>query len=310
MPNIGKVASGTASTNFTVNAASGSISIGSGGAQFIPYNATRSSFTTITINCSGGKKCHSNNVTVTITAGAAGSDRLGAINGFEADFTGGATAQLNSGATSQSCSSCSSMTMTLKPVATSGNSGSATFHLGLTVPVLTSGTLGTGTASYTISASGSGYTTGTGSAAVQSTVEGKLGMTKTSDLRFGTVVLIAGQSGTMTWDAANQTLSTNPASGLVFQKGTTSIGQFQVTGTPSQTLHFTLTGNAGLPSAIRLTNSRGMTLDVTPSTTAQSSQSIPFSGAFTFYLGGTVNISPTMNTGDYSGTVTVTANYE
>jgi hypothetical protein len=308
-PDIGKVAAGASATSFTVAAASGGVSIGSGGAQFVPYTATRTALTTVTINCSGGSKCRTNNVTVTISAGSA-TGRLGAITAWSADFTGTSTARLSNNATSAS-SATSSMTLTLKPVITSGTSGSATFHIGMTFPVNTSGSLGGATSGYSIQASGTGYTTSpVAAAAVQSVVEGKLTMSKTADLKYGTVVLIAGQSGTITWDAATQLLGTNPAAGLVFQKGSTSIGAFTVSGTPGQTLHFTLGGNAGLPTYITLTNAQGFTLNITPSSTGQSGQSIPGGGTFTFYLGGTISISPTMHTGAYAGTVSVTTNYE
>jgi hypothetical protein len=308
-PDIGKVAAGTAATNFTVAASSGGVTIGAGGAQFVPYTATRSALTTVTINCSGGSKCSTNNITVTISATSA-TGRLGAISAWSADFTGGATARLSNNATSASSAS-SSMTLTLKPVVTSGNSGSANFHIGMTFPVNTSGGLGGATSGYSVVASGTGYTTSpTATAAVQSAVEGKLTMAKTADLNYGTVVLISGQSGTITWDAATHLLGTNPASGLVFQKGTTSIGTFTVSGTPGQTLHFTLGANAGLPTNITLTNAQGFTLNITPSSTGQSAQSIPAGGTFTFYLGGTISISPTMHTGAYSGNVSITASYE
>jgi hypothetical protein len=113
----------------------------------------------------------------------------------------------------------------------------------------------------------------------------------------------------MTWDAANQALSYSPTQ-VVDQIGSTSIARFNVTGTPGQLINFSLSGNSGLPTKIRLTNQRGQTLDLTPSTTAQSSQSIPPSGVFPFYVGGTIAVSPTMNTGAYSGSFTITANYQ
>jgi hypothetical protein len=314
-PNIGKVAAGTSATSFTVNAASGAVSIGTGGAQFVPYNATRTALTTITINCTGGSKCSTNNITVTLSAVSA-TNRMGTVSAWSADFTGAATARLNSGATSQT-SATSTMTMTLKPVVTSGNSGSATFHLGLTVPVNTSGTLGGATSTYSVQASGTGYTAGTGSAAVQSTVEGKLSITSVTNLSFGQVFLVrdgtgAITSGTLTWDAATHAFTASPA-GLVEQRGTGSIGKISVSGTPGQTLHFSLSG-PGMPTQLTLTSPQGRTVALTPSTTGQSSQTIPSGGAtpgvFDFYFGGTINIGATVATGIFGATITVVVNYE
>lgn len=305
-PSLGNIASGTASTTFTVAAGSGAVSIGSGGAQFIPYNAVRSSKTTITVNCSGGGQCHQSNVTITITAGSA-TGRLGPVNSLAVDFGNGATAQYVSGTTS--CASCSSMTFVIKPVATSGNSGSATFNLGLTVPVTTSGTLGNATAAYTVQAASSGLTTGVGGAAVTAIIQGKLGIQNASNLSYGRIVLVANKSGKMTWDASTRALAYAP-SDVVVQKGSPSIAAFDVTGTPQQIVNFSIAGNAGLPGSIRLTNQKGQPLDITLSTTAQSSQTITNDGTFRFYVGGTLNLAPTMNTGAYSGSFQITVNYQ
>jgi len=201
------------------------------------------------------------------------------------------------------------MTFVIKPVATNGNSGSASFRLGLTVPVNTSGNLGNATAAYSVQASATGVTAGSGGASVTATVEGKLGMQKVSDLSYGRIVLMAGQSGKMIWDASNQNLTYVPAS-FVVQKGSTSIAAFNVTGTPGQNVNFSIGGNSGLPNSIRLTNQAGQPLDVTISSTAQSSQTIPANGIFPFYVGGTLNITPGMSTGAYSGSFQITVSYQ
>lgn len=298
-PNIGKVASGTSTTNFTVASGSGAVSIGSGGAQFVPYGATRTALTTITINCSGGAKCNKNTINISITGGSA-TNRVGAITALSADFSGSSTARLTSGATSASSSS-GSLSFTIKPVAATGqNSGSASFTLGMTFPVLPTGTVGVGTAAYSITASGTSYTTGTGGASARATVEDPLSMSKNSDLSFGRLVLLTGQSGAATWAAADQSWTVTGATAM----GSRAIGKFTVTGTASQAINFSV------PSSITMTNGHGDTLPITVSTTAQGTQLIGTNGQFIFYVGGQISYSSSTPTGAYTATFTVSANYQ
>lgn len=301
LPQIGKVASGSVASSLDVDPSNGAITIspvGPTSAQFIPYNATRTSLISVSLTCSQSKCGQTGQTsTLTIAGTTTTTGRFGQINGIKIVAPAGL---INGGGTTASTSG-STLTVTIAPF-----TGTKTITVGLSVPVATTGTLGTASSTWTVTLGNS--TTGTSQA--QGSVEGKLGITKTADLRYGTIILIAGQSGTMTWDAANQTLSTSPAAGLVVQRGSTSIATFNVTGTPGQTIGFQLSGNPGLQSAITLTNGQGNTINITPSTTGQSSQTIPMSGTFTFYLGGTISITPTMHTGAYSGTVTLTASYQ
>jgi hypothetical protein len=285
-PNIGKVSSGAATTNFSVDAATGSVSVGAGGGQFIPYNATRTALTTITISCSGS--C-SGTVVVTVSAGAA-TGRASTITGFSADFSGSSTARLSNGQTS--ASGGSTLSMTLAGI----GSGSKTFTLGMTIPILTAGTAGNATAAYSVTAGGSGV----GSAAAQAKVEGALSLSKQSDLSFGRVVLLTGQSGTATWAAATQAWTLTGAIAMT----THTIGQFTVTGTPSQAINFTI------PSTITLSNGHGSTLPVTVSTTGQGTQLIAAGGTFVFYVGGQISFTSSTPTGAYTANFTVGVNYQ
>ncbi|MDB5418284.1 MAG: hypothetical protein JWP50_1703 [Phenylobacterium sp.] len=287
-PNIGKVSSGSATTNFVVDAATGSVAAGAGGGQFIPYNATRTALTTITIGCSGGTAC-ANTVVVTISAGSA-TGRAGAITGFTADFSGTSTARLSSGAAS--ASGGSTLSMTLSGI---GNSASKTFTLGMTIPILTTGAAGNATAAYTVTAGSAA-----GSAAAQAKVEGALSLSKQSDLSFGRVVLLTGQSGTATWAAATQAWTLTGAIAMT----THTIGQFTVTGTPTQAINFTI------PSTISLTNGLGGALPVTVSTTGQGTQLINSAGNFVFYVGGQISFTSSTPTGAYTANFPVGVNYQ
>jgi hypothetical protein len=300
VPNIGKVAAGTSSTNFTVDP-SGAISVGTGGGDLIPHGAVRSSQQVITVSCATGANCNKNNITVAISA-TGGTNRLGTLNGLAVTM---GTAQLASGSPS-SCVSCGGLTITLKPVAGAGQtSGSATFNLGMTVPVTTSGTLGSAVSNYSVQASGSGYNASTvATAALQATVEGRLSISKSSNLSYGTLVLNAGQSGTATWDASHQTFSLSPSNVAVQIHSGPTLGTFAVSGTPGQQLNF------NVPATIKMFNAANQEVDITVATTGQGVQSIPITGTFTFYVGGSINLSSAMHTGAYSAVFAVTANYQ
>ncbi|MDB5442260.1 MAG: hypothetical protein JWP73_636 [Phenylobacterium sp.] len=285
-PNIGKVSSGSAATDFTVAAATGSVSVGAGGGQFIPYNAVRTALTTITISCSG-TSC-ANTVAVTVAAGAA-TGRASPITGFTADFSGSSTARLSNGQTS--ASGGSTLTMTLAGI----GSGSKTFTLGMTIPILTAGTAGNATAAYSVTAGSA-----VGSAAAQAKVEGALSLSKQSDLSFGRVVLLTGQSGTATWAAATQAWTLTGAIAMT----THTIGQFTVTGTPSQAINFTV------PATISLANGQGSNLPITVSTTGQGTQLINSAGNFVFYVGGQISFTSSTPTGAYTANFAVSVNYQ
>jgi len=301
VPDLGKLAAGSSATSFTVDAQTGSIGIGSGGAQFIPYNATRSSPQTVTVSCSGGS-C-GGTISVTITAGAA-TGRLGTISAFSGYFASPFTGKLTSGTT---VSGASPLTFNMTGPA---NGKSVTFGLGLTVPVNTSGTLGNATSSYSISAGGSSPPAG---AQVKAVVEGKLAISKTSDLSYGVMALNSGVSGTAVWDATANSFSLSPSNVAVLltnsnpAQAARSIASFDVTGTPGQSVNF------NVPGTIQLFNAASNELDITVATTAQGSQSIPTTltpGTLTVRVGGSLPLTSGMNTGHYTGTFSITVNYQ
>lgn len=296
VPAIGKVAAGSVTTYFNVAANGGGISISpvsSSAGQFVPYNASRSSQVTISVTCSGSK-CGGGPQSPLVTISATGgTGRFGQITTFVAAF-GGAFTAASSGGQSTITGSGTSLTFNLAPF-----TGTKTFGLGMTVPVNTSGTLGNATSTYTVTVGNST----TGSAQANGAVEGRLSMSKLSDLSYGTLVLTAGVDGTATWDAASQQFALNPSNVATQIHTGPSIGSFKVFGTPGQQLNFSV------PGTITMSNG-GSNLPITVATTGQGTQSIAADGTFTFYVGGTINLTSTMPTGAYSTTFAVTANYQ
>jgi hypothetical protein len=313
LPQIGKVSSGSVLTNFVVDT-SGGISISPIGltttGQFIPYTSSRTSATSISITCAGNK-CGNTGQTATVTITGAGTTggRFGQIVGINALLPAGL---LNPTGTTASTAG-STLTFTVNPF-----TGTKVIAVGMTVPVATSGTAGTATANWTATITGTtNGSTQTGNGQAQGSVEGKLSITSVTNLDYGKVFLTrdgtgAIVSGTLTWDAATHNFTAAPA-GVVVQRGTGSIGKMSVSGTPGQLLHFSLTG-PGLPTQLTLTSPQGLTVALTPSTTGQSSQTIPTGGTtpgvFDFYFGGTINVGPSVHTGVFGATITLTAYYE
>ena len=187
VPAAGKLAAGSVTSYLSVDASSGGISIspaGSSSAQFIPYNATRTSHVTISVTCAGTNCGKSGYTSVVTSTGTGGAGRFGQINAFTAMFTG--FTAVTSPSSSSKSSSSSSLSFTLAPF-----TGTKTFGLGMSIPVNTSGTLGAASSTYTVVDGNS--TTGTASA--NGTVEGRLSITRNYDLSFGTLVLVTGKSG-------------------------------------------------------------------------------------------------------------------
>lgn len=295
-PQIGKVASGSVATSFIVSASGGGISISPGGAtsgQFIPYNDTaRSSSTTVLVTCTGTKCGNAGQTSVlTITGTSTVSGRFGQITGFNIVAPAGL---INGGGTTASTAG-STLTVTLAPF-----TGSKTIAIGMTVPVAAIGTLGSATSNWTLTLGNSSLA----SSQAQGTVEGRLSITKNSDLSYGTLVLNQGVSGSAVWDASANTFSLAPVNLAFAIHGGATIAQFTVSGTPFQQLNFSI------PSTIKLFNAANNELDIAVATTGQGTQSVGNTGTFSFRVGGSIPISSGMKTGLYTGTFLVTSDYQ
>jgi hypothetical protein len=304
-PNIGKVASGSVDTTFTVTASGGAVGVGttgSGAGSLVPKGATRTALTTITISCNTGTAC-SNDTTITVTAGA-GSGAGRQISGLSAAFaavgTSGA-AVYKSGSTSGG----TSMTFVIKGV---GAGKSGFFYLGFNWPIAAGGA-GSAGASYTVTATGTGVTTGTGSTSAQASVDAPLTVTKQQDLNFGKIVVEANLAGSISWAASGQGSMSPPywttSNARQVAGGGGSIGKFKVTGAPSQQITVTLSPN---PLSISGGNHP---LSVNFSNTATGLQLIGTDGTLTFYVGGAFSwtASTVPSPAVYQGTMTVTVNY-
>lgn len=150
----------------------------------------------------------------------------------------------------------------------------------------------------------SASTTGTGSI----TVIRPLTITKTSDMKFGTVVRPTTGSGTVVLSAAGARSVTGGVVGLA--SGDTPVAAaFTVAGEGGQSVSITIPATFTMISgadSLTVTTSNNLT----GSASAQTlSNALAAAGSLSFAVGGSVPISSTQTTGTYTGSFTVSAAY-
>lgn len=150
----------------------------------------------------------------------------------------------------------------------------------------------------------SASTTGTGSI----TVIRPLTITKTSDMKFGTVVRPTTGSGTVVLSAAGVRSVTGGVAAL--SSGDTPVAAaFTVAGEGGQSVSITIPATFTMTSgadSLTVTTSNNLT----GSASAQAlSNALGAAGTLAFAVGGSVPIASTQNTGAYTGSFTVSAAY-
>ncbi|CAN5346653.1 hypothetical protein BH10PSE1_BH10PSE1_21040 [soil metagenome] len=150
----------------------------------------------------------------------------------------------------------------------------------------------------------SASTTGTGSI----TVIRPITITKTSDMKFGTVVRPTTGSGTVVLTAAGVRSVTGGVAALA--SGDTPVAAaFNVAGEGGQSVSITIPTTFTMTSgadSLTVTTSNNLT----GSASAQTlSNALGAAGSLAFAVGGSVPISSTQTTGAYTGSFTVSAAY-
>lgn len=291
------VSASSGSSTFRVTASSGAVTRQSGSAVRL---STSSANATITIGCSGGNStaCSSSYISVTITASGAGTGRTSSLQNLSvASGTVNLLTTPASGTTLQ---------FYVNPIA---RGTTRTILLGFDMAILgndSTRATGTATASFTVTAqrvSGGGSSTLSRSATA--TVIRPIDIAKTADLSFGTVTRPTTGSGSIVLSPA----------GTVTTSGT---GVRRLTATTAQPAQFTISGEGGqsvtvsVPSTVTL-SSGANSVTVTTSSTGSGSQvlsgAIGSSGTATVSVGGTLPLSSSTAAGTYTGTLTVTTQY-
>ena len=147
-------------------------------------------------------------------------------------------------------------------------------------------------------------TTGSGSI----TVIRPLTLTKTADLKFGTVVRPATGSGTAVINAAGARSVTGGVVGLA-SGDAPAAAAFSVAGEGGQSVSITVPASVSMANgtdALVVTTSNSLTGSVASQTL---SNALGSAGSLAFSVGGSVPIGASTATGAYTGTFTVSAAY-
>lgn len=296
-PSLGNVVSAPSGTTiFQMSASSGLISRISGAGVRVGGGGARP---LVTLACGADAACATSDVIVTVSSIGASTGRAGALNNFT---VAGLTAQIKSGPTGTD-----PLTFVIAPI---GTNGTGTFYLGADFAILgddSGASTGASSSSYRVSAQLS--PAGTADAAMGSaiaTVFRPISFGGTTNLLFGTIVRPTTGSGLVTIDAATgqRTVSGDGAIaiGAAGQRATYAVsgegGQaFSVLVPPS----FAMTG-PGDPITVELTS------------TADGAQSLDgalgAAGSAAFGVGGSFPIASGTALGAYSGTFTITVQYQ
>ena len=169
------------------------------------------------------------------------------------------------------------------------------------------GSVGLATSGYYVYVAPSPTVPTTGvSGALTAVVSRPISLTGTPTLNFGTIIKPKAGNGSVSLNPANniRTVSGNGAGGL--NTPTPARASYTVTGEGGQAI------SVSVPPSFVMTGSSGATIEVTLITSGlpTSLSAAPGSeGSASFYVGGTFGISAGMETGDYSGVYSVTAQY-
>lgn len=296
VPDLGTVVSGSAGTTFTI-APGGGVTTGAGGASIRPGTQGITNFT-FGVKCLNGsgksKTCAGNTTVITVkTSANSGTTRAGQITNFTIG-TGSGYSAVGQG------------TATLTITTSSGaiaDSAIMTFGIGMAFPILATGTTGDLTSAFQVCI-GTSCSPANGKVRVLRPIS----IVNDRGLDFGIVAPppVGGAAGDLIVDAQSGVRSTT---GGVMAINTSSAGipaQFTVTGEGGQVV------SLAIPS-FSLAKAGAPSLTVIPETwsaTTSLGSSLGSTGTQLFHIGGSLkNISNATPQGTYTGTMTVTANY-
>lgn len=294
--NLGDVVSAASgSSSLRASSSSGAVTIQSGSAVRISTNGANA---TVTISCTASNACSTVNPYVTLALAGSPSGRLSYITSV--NLTNG-TATITS-----AYSAGSYIVINLSPIP---RNTARTFLIGYDVPVAgndSAASTGNAVSSYLITAS---RPSGAGSDSLVGDITAKIirpiDITKTADLQFGGVTRPSTGTGTLTLTPA----------GVASVTGTSVRRMASPNPTPAA---FTVTGEGGraltvsVPSTFTLTGTAGNVIATTSSTGSGAqvlSGSTGTAGTVQVKVGGTIPLSSTTAVGTYTGTLTVTVQY-
>ncbi|HEU4651687.1 MAG TPA: DUF4402 domain-containing protein [Croceibacterium sp.] len=289
-PDLGTVASaGSGDTVFRIAPATGAVSKQSGAGARVSGGSTRGR---VVITCTGDDACASASETVTITHFGTPTGRARALDNFT--IAAGADPP-----TLGSPSGTDPITFTVSGIP---RDATRDFYVGADFGIAPSGSSGAATSGFLVS-----VPAGSMNGVAHANVLHPLGLEKTSDLSFGSVVRPSSGSGTVTLDPNDASLDVTGTGAAPLTSPAPALAEYTVSGEGGQT--FSIDINLG--SEVEMTGPG--TLAVTLATDADPAPVLDGSagdeGFYQFRVGGTFPFSHDSPVGAYSGTFLVTVNY-
>lgn len=295
--NVGNVASAASGqTVFQVSSATGAVTVVSGNGARV---SSGSANVTITVTCGNQIACATDTPIVTISSQGTPSGRAGALGSLTVT-AGSATILLGPTGTNP-------VSLTLGPI---GRNGSKTLTLGYNLPINATGTTGTASSGFTVGitrAVGGSGGAGSSNGTVTATVFRPISITKTADLAFGKVIRPTSGSGTVSLSTSGVLSVTGTGAGALASPAPTT-GKFSVSGEGGQSVTVTI------PSSFTMTSGAN-SLSVTTLSAGGGLQTLTNalggagSNPTAIVVGGSFPISSTTPPGAYSGTYSVTVQY-
>lgn len=278
--------------------ASGTVSRISGAGTRLSTAAVRS---LVTVECNNSKKCDDNDVLVTITTTSAPTGRAAALQNFTVS-TSGATAVIVTPP-----GSGSSISFTIDPL---GRGETRTFWVGFDLPVQgndTAAATGLATAAFVVTVS---RTNGAGQASVlaglvQARIFRALAITASQNLAFGRISKPSSGAGTVSLAPASGAVTVSGIGVKALGSSASAAGAFIISGEGGQSVSvsvpsFTMTGATG---------SITVTTNPTVSGAQVLSGALGAAATLPLQVGGSFNLSAATPAESYSGSVTVTVQY-
>lgn len=294
------VSAATGTTTFRVDDNLGSVTTVSGSATRMTSGTVQPILVSVT--CIGtGPQCN-RQVSIAIASAGTPTNRAGSLTNFTA--TAG-TATFASAPTGTN-----PVTFNLNAIP---KNGTVTFYVGYDFPVKADNSgaaTGLSTSLFSVTASASSGTAGSGTGTTSATVIRSITLTNSATLSFGRLVLPGSGSQTVTYD---------PSVGSVRLSGAGSGAAALATPAPGLA-SFAVAGEGGqaitlnIPSSFTLSGPNGSTpITITTLPSASGAQTLSgtagSAGAFNFSVGGSFPISATTMGGAYSGSFAATVQY-
>lgn len=298
-PDLGRVVSAASGTTvYQIEPSVGSVTRLSGGAVRMTPDTTRA---TVTITCQANKSKDCEDARIQVRIGSIGTPtgRAGSLNNFTVEM---GTAELHPvGAPT----GANPLAMSLKPIP---RNQSRTFYVGMDFPVKgddSGANTGVSTSGFYVYVGKHPHnptTGGTGTGVV--TVYRPISLSKTGDLKFGTIVRPASGSSVVHIDSGNG-VRTVSGGGAAVNAPAPAPAAYIIGGEGGQAVSVSIPSSFTLAGPTSLTVTTNNSVPVSPIL----SSGLGSAGSLSFNVGGQFTIQSNTPTGSYTGSFPVTVNY-